>query len=229
MTLFAGLVRRWAVIVLAAAAVLVTGAGPVRAATTLNDADRIFLRAAHQSNLAEIATGKLAQSKGSSQAVKDLGAMLVTDHTKLDAALRKIATAKNVSLPSAPNADQQALQAKLTKASAGDFDALFVAGQVGAHAKAMQLGETELARGSDAAVKKTAADAAPVIAAHHHKFIAQARAMGLPDSVDAGLSGTAALSSPDDRRAAGLTAIGGLFVAAGAVLAVKKRRYTTAS
>ncbi|TDD22655.1 DUF4142 domain-containing protein [Kribbella turkmenica] len=224
MTSLAGLVRRWAVTALAAAAVLSAGAGPVRAATTLNDADRTFLAAAHQSNLAEIATGKLAQSKGTSQEVKDLGAMLVTDHTKLDSALRAVATAKNVALPDAPNAEQRALQARLANASGAEFDAIFVAGQVAGHAKAMRIGETELARGSDAAVKKTAADAAPVIAEHHQKFMAQARAMGLPDSVNAGLSGTGALSSPDNGRAAALIAVGGLFVAVGAVLALTRRR-----
>jgi hypothetical protein len=44
--------------------------------------------------------------------------MLVADHIKLDAAIRKVATAKKVSLPAAPNAKQKAMQAKLTGASA---------------------------------------------------------------------------------------------------------------
>jgi putative membrane protein len=150
---------------------------------------------AHQLNLAEIAAGKLAQSKGSSQEVKDLGAMLVTDHTKLDAAVRKVATTAEVSLPSAPNAEQKAMQAKLMNAPAGEFDARFVAGQLAGHAKTMALGEKETKHGSDAAVMKAASDAAPVIAQHHDKFMDQARAMGLPEHVDAGLSGAAATAN----------------------------------
>jgi putative membrane protein len=101
----------------------------------LSEQDRVFLRGAHQSNLAEIATGKLAQSKGSSAEVKQLGALLIADHTKLDASLRKVADAANVSLPQQPNAEQRALQAKLQAASGDDFDAMFVAGQLEGHAK----------------------------------------------------------------------------------------------
>jgi len=73
--------------------------------------------------------------------------------------------------------------------------ALFVAGQLKGHAKAMALGEKELSSGSDEAVKKAAADSAPVIKAHHTKFMAQAKSMGLPEAVDSGLSGAAATST----------------------------------
>jgi putative membrane protein len=186
MTSRARMVRRCAVTVAAAVVVLVSGAGVAAAATTVSGQDRAYVMGAHQSNLAEIAAGKLAQSKGSSKEVKDLGTMLVTDHTKLDAALRKVATAAGASLPAAPNAEQKAMQAKLMNASADEFDAMFVAGQITGHAKAMALGEKEMKHGSDAAVMKAATDAAPVIARHHDKFMAQARAMGLPDHVGAG-------------------------------------------
>nr|WP_305786960.1 DUF4142 domain-containing protein [Actinoplanes lichenis] len=64
-----------------------------------SDQDAAYLRAAHQSNLAEIAGGKVAQQKGQSQDVKDLGARFVTDHTKLDAALRQTADQLGVDLP----------------------------------------------------------------------------------------------------------------------------------
>jgi putative membrane protein len=201
--------------------VVAGGAGAAQASTNaVSDQDRMFVMGAHQSNLAEIAAGKLAQSKGSAE-VKDLGAMLVADHTKLDAALRKVAAAAQVSLPAAPNAEQKAMQAKLAKASADEFDAMFVAGQIAGHAKAMALGEKELKSGSDAAVVKSAKDAAPVIAAHHHKFIAAAQAMGLPGQVDTGLA--ASVGSPGNGVQTGLVGLGALLVLAGAVLTFRRR------
>jgi putative membrane protein len=192
-----------------------TVAGASATPTALNAQDRAYLQGAHQSNLAEIATGKLAQSKGSSEAVKELGALLVRDHTKLDAAVRKVAAAKKVSLPAAPNAEQRALQAKLAAAPAGEFDALFVAGQIASHAKTMQLGKKELQAGQDPTVKKNAAAAAPVVAEHHHKFMAQAEAMGMPGAVDAGRTGADAVPA----RSQG-SGVDGLLVGAGATAAV---------
>jgi putative membrane protein len=209
----------------AAAGLVVSIATVAQAApTALNAQDRTYLQGAHQSNLAEIAAGKLAQAKGSSKAVKDLGVMLVNDHSKLDAAVRKVAAATKVSLPTAPNAEQRAMQAKLTAASAADFDAMFVAGQIEGHAKTLALGAAEAKAGKDATVKKTAAAAAPVVAEHHHKFMAQAEAMGLPGAVDAGRPATLAVANPDSTGlAASLAAAGAVVTLVGLVLL--RRRY----
>src|SRR4051812_23634743 len=142
-----------------AAVVLVSAtgaAGAARADGQVSAQDRVYLQKAHQSNLAEIAGGKLAQSKGQSARVKELGAMMVADHTKLDAGLTKVAATVKVTLPKAPNAEQRALQAKLMKASPAEFDALYVAGQLAGHSKAMRNGKMELSSGSEPAVKADA-------------------------------------------------------------------------
>jgi putative membrane protein len=189
------------------------------ATTELNAQDKAYLQAAHQSNLAEIAAGKLAQSNGSSQQVKDLGAMMVTDHTNLDAALSKVATAAMVSLPAAPNAEQQAMQAKLASASAGEFDAMYVSAQIAGHAQAMQLGAMEAAGGADAAVKRAAAAAAPVVVRHYQMFVAQAKRMGLPGWVRAGRTNDLAISGSggNEWTVVGLVA-GLILIGSGAVL-----------
>ncbi|ONI74061.1 hypothetical protein BWI15_11850 [Kribbella sp. ALI-6-A] len=216
------MMRRVAAGAVAAAVVVLGGTASAHAAAgALSEQDRVFLRGAHQSNLAEIATGKLAQSKGSSAEVKELGALLIADHTKLDASLRKVAAAANVSLPQQPNAEQRALQAKLQAASGDEFDAMFVAGQLEGHAKAMALGEKEISAGSEPAVVNAAKASAPVIASHHEKFMAAARSLGLPDSVDSGTSGVAAAG--DNMVAAGLVGLGGLLVLSGAVVALRRQ------
>jgi putative membrane protein len=148
--------------------------------------DSTYLAQAHQGNLAEIAAGQLAQQKAHNQAVKDLGARFVADHTQLDQSLQQVATALGVTLPTAPNAEQQALAQQYSSASGDAFDKLFVTTQLTAHMKAMQAGTAELASGSDATVKKAAQDAAPVIANHGMMLDQSAQTLGLPDRMTLG-------------------------------------------
>jgi putative membrane protein len=186
--------------------------------------DTTYLRAAHQSNLAEIAGGTIARQKAESQQVKDLGARFVADHTKLDSALKQTASALGVTLPSAPNAEQRALAARYDAASAEQFDALFIATQMDAHMKAMRLGETEIADGSDARAKKAAQSAAPVVASHHSALEAAARDLGVPDTINTGTGGQAAA---DTTGPLAITLIvTGLLLTAGALLLFRRRRAT---
>jgi putative membrane protein len=202
------------------AAVLVVPGTAAYAAPSSQDST--YLKAAHQSNLAEIAGGTLAQQKGDSQQVKDLGARFVTDHTKLDAALKDTASALGVDLPSAPNAAQRALAARYQAASGSSFDALFVSTQMDAHMAAMKLGQTEIAQGSDSSVVKAAQSAAPVIAQHHTLLRDAASALGLPSSVGTGTGGLA------DRGGLSTTSAGlaglGLLLLVSAVLLLRRRR-----
>jgi putative membrane protein len=211
---------------LAAAVILLalTTAPAAHAATSeLNAQDKTYLQEVHQANLAEIAAGKLAQSKGSSQQVKDLGAMMVTDHTKLDAGLRQVAATVKVSLPAAPTADQQAMQAKLANAPAGEFDAMYVSAQIVGHAQVMQLGAREAAAGADTTVKNAAAAAAPIVAEHYREFVAAANQMGLPAKVKAGRTSDLATSgSSGNEWTVPLLVAGLVLIGAGSVL-VRRR------
>jgi putative membrane protein len=178
-----------------AAALGVTGLlllQPAAAQAAPSGQDAAFLKSAHQSNLAEIAGGRVAQQKGASRQVKDLGARFVTDHTKLDAAVQDTAKALGVDLPSAPNSKQQAVAKRYASTSGDDFDAVFVSTQMEAHMAAMAAGRTEIARGSEAQAKKTAQAAAPVIASHHDALSGAARALGVPDTIGTGTGGDAA-------------------------------------
>lgn len=187
-----------------------------------SDQDTTYLRAAHQSNLAEIAGGTIAQQKAEDQQVKDLGARFVADHTKLDTALKQTASALGVTLPSAPNAEQQALAARYRAASDEQFDALFIATQMDAHMKAMRLGETEIADGTDAEAKKAAQNAAPVIASHHNALEAAARDLGVPDTINTGTGGQAAAGTTGPLAITLI--VTGLLLTAGAVLLFRRRR-----
>lgn len=152
-----------------------------------NAQDRAFLTAAHQSNLAEIASAQLAQQKATTQKVKDLAATWLTDHTKLDNDLKPVAQRLNVTLPDAPNAEQQAVAAKYRATSGAAFDKLWVQTQMDGHMKTMRAGESEIANGSDATVVTLARAAAPVVANHGKLLDAAAPTVGLaPMGVDSG-------------------------------------------
>jgi putative membrane protein len=189
-----------------------------------SDQDSTYLKAAHQSNLTEIAGGKIAQQKATSQQVKDLAARFISDHTKLDAALTKTAATLNVTLPDAPNAEQQALAARYQATSGKQFDTLFISTQMTAHMKAMALGRTEISDGSDAQAKKAATDAAPVVASHHTALESAARDLGVPDSINTGTGGLAAHRTVRSSAIA-LIALG-MTLVAGAVLVLRRRRST---
>ncbi|MCP2258501.1 putative outer membrane protein [Streptoalloteichus tenebrarius] len=202
---------------LAASAGAVGAAGVAHAEQTVSDQDRQFLEQAHQANLAEIDAGRLARSRGSRQLVRDLGARFEEDHTRLDEALTQTASALGVALPDTPDPDQKAVHERLQNASDEEFDALFVRTQTEGHAKVMRLGETELAQGSSAEVKKVASDAAPVVKSHHDALLAAAGEVGAPTMINAGSAGLASTSAWQGPGVV-LLATGLLLVVAGFVL-----------
>jgi putative membrane protein len=199
---------------IAAAVIVAAGLGGSPAQAAPSAQDTTFLQAAHQTNLAEIAVGKLAQQKAATQTVRDLGSRFIADHTQLDQSLQQTATALGVTLPNAPNADQQAVAARLQAASGNAFDQLFVSTQLAGHMMAMQLGQTELSSGSDPQARKVASDSAPVIKAHHDALTAAASAVGAPSNVDTGSGGRAAPQRPY-AAAAAIVVAGLLLIAIG--------------
>jgi putative membrane protein len=64
---------------------------------------RTSAREAAQGGLAEVKLGQLAQSEGSSQAVKDFGQRMVTDYSKANDQLKSAASQANITLPDQPD------------------------------------------------------------------------------------------------------------------------------
>lgn len=125
-----------------------------------------FVDAASASDTFEVEAGKLAQQTGTSQAVKDFGAMMVADHTKSTADLRAAAVqATGVTVNPQLTAKQQSDLAALR--NAGDnFDNLYAQQQVAAHDAALQLLKDYAASGDAASLKAFAGNTAPVVEGH---------------------------------------------------------------
>ncbi|MFC7527655.1 DUF4142 domain-containing protein [Actinoplanes sp. GCM10030250] len=128
--------------------------------------DAAFIRAAHQVNLAEIASGQIAWRKTTDPEVKNLAATFMRDHIHLDADLYKTARTLRIVLPSAPTAEQQALTKRYEAAGADTFDEYYISNELSARREALALTSTQTQKGADPAVKDLAEKAAPMIARH---------------------------------------------------------------
>ncbi|MEV6302372.1 DUF4142 domain-containing protein [Actinoplanes sp. NPDC051861] len=141
--------------------------------------DAEFLKAAHQINLAEIAAGRIAFQKSTDTTVKNVAATFMRDHIRLDANLYLTARDLGVQLPAAPTEEQTAVAERYRAAGADTFDEYYIQTQLSGHREAVKLTETQIAEGSNAAVRKLAESAAPIIATHGDLLRAAAAEEGL--------------------------------------------------
>ena len=135
------------------------------------EADRDFLEKAAQANLAEIETGKLAQSKATQADVKQFGQQMEQDHGKTLKELQVLAKNRGIKLPDMPDEAHQAQAQQLARASGKAFERSYVAhAGVADHKAAKKLFEKG-ARSQDAEISAFAKKLLPHI--EHHLQMAQ--------------------------------------------------------
>lgn len=130
-----------------------------------SDSDRLIAIA--QANIAEIATAKIALEKSSTASVRNFAQAMLDDHGKGLEETRKIAAAKNISLPSEPDAEHRKIAGELQQLSGAEFDRQYVnkAG-VADHAKVHTALKDDMAHSRDADIKALATRLEPVVAHH---------------------------------------------------------------
>jgi len=128
--------------------------------------DSKFATDAANGGLAEVALGKLAQTKAANAQVKSFADMMVKDHSKANDELMAIAKSKNITLPAAPDADHQKKMDDLSKLSGKDFDKAYVDAMVDGHKSTLSLLESEAKDGKDADLKAFATETAPIVKTH---------------------------------------------------------------
>ena len=119
-----------------------------------------------QANMAEIEAGKLAAQKAQSAQVKKFAQQMVDDHSKQLEEIKKLAQAKGIELPAAPDAKHQGAVKKLQSASGEDFDKAYMREQVKDHRDALKLAQRTAKSAHDADLKSAADKAAPEIQEH---------------------------------------------------------------
>jgi putative membrane protein len=149
------------------------------AALAASNPDASFYKNAAEGGISEVDAGHLAQDKGTSQKVKDFGAMMVKDHSAANEKLQALASSKNVTLPTTASVGQMATKAKLDVLSGDTFDKSYVKGQISAHRDTIALFRKEINSGQDADAKAFATATLPTVRAHLKAITAIATDMGI--------------------------------------------------
>ncbi len=140
------------------------------AAFAADNPDESFFKKAAEAGMAEVEAGHMAQEKGSSQAVKDFGAMMVKDHTAANNKLKKIAAAQNVKLPDSAGMMNKAKEKKADLKSGDSFDKDYIKGQIKAHEDTIELLQKEIDSGQDPQAQAFAKETLPKVKAHLEKI-----------------------------------------------------------
>lgn len=127
-----------------------------------------FADTAAASDMFEIESSKLAQDKGTSDAVKEFAAMMVKDHTNSTAKLKDAAGKAEPAITPNPamNAEQNANLEALRAASGAEFDTLYKQQQMMAHKKALAALQGYAANGDVPTLKTFASDTSKVVEGH---------------------------------------------------------------
>lgn len=130
-------------------------------------ADRKFIENAAEGGMFEVQVGQLAAAKANDAQVKSFAGMLVDQHTAANNELVKIANARGVELPAAPNHGMRKDIDKLGKRNGADFDEHFVR-EVGikAHEKTIKMFEKAGKDVKDAELKAFIARTLPSLRDH---------------------------------------------------------------
>ena len=135
--------------------------------STAMKGDAIFAVNVADGGMLEIKAGQLAQANAELPVVKNLGKMMVDDHSKLADELKEIAMTNNITLPdSLSNASQDKYKNLMKNKTGKDFDKAFTQMMVDDHTKTIQAFEDEAANGNNAALKDWASKTIPELQSH---------------------------------------------------------------
>ena len=129
----------------------------------LNANDKSFLQGATLTNLAEIASAKLADSVALRAEVKSFAKMVIANRTSEQLSLDSIARKWGITLPVIPEADQLAAIAVLRQVGPSLFDAAYLAATQGDQKTAELLYQQEIKLGGSAQVLSYAKRILPVV------------------------------------------------------------------
>ena len=137
---------------------------PTPTINPMSDAD--FAKEAAEGGAAEVKLGQLAQEKGSNDAVKDFGKMMVNDHTEAGEQLKSIAAQQNLKLPDELNKHDQGVYNKLSKLSGEAFDRAYAKEMVNDHRKDIDDFQQEASGGQIQPIKDFANQTLPTLQKH---------------------------------------------------------------
>jgi len=150
-------------------------ATPPPADATAASPDQDFATKAAATNLAEIRAHEGALNKATSADVKKHAQMMLTDHKKMDADMKTLASSKGLTLPAEPRADKVQMQDEMNKLSGKEWDMAYLDAQVQDHKEAIAMFEDGEKSVQDADLKALITATLPKLRSHL-KMVEDARA-----------------------------------------------------
>jgi predicted outer membrane protein len=128
--------------------------------------DEEWLKMSIEGDLFEIQGGQIAQQKGVTQAVKDMGARLVADHTKSLKDATDVAKELGIEVPTEPSPSQQ-WELKVVSSFFGPaFDKWYADLEVQDHIQDIQEAQDEVDKGRNRKVRNLAKEDIPTLQEH---------------------------------------------------------------
>jgi putative membrane protein len=135
----------------------------------LSAGDKKFVEKAATGGLMEVDLGRLASEKASTDEAKQFGQQMVTDHSKANDELKKLAQDKGVDLKQAESkatSQGQATKDKLSKYNGVAFDKAYMDDMVKDHTKDVKEFEDESKKAQDADLKSWVEKTLPTLQEH---------------------------------------------------------------
>ena len=136
-----------------------------------NKKDAEFVSKAAEGGIYEVELGRLAQMRGTSGQVKDLGKMMADEHSKANEELKALAAKKNITVPTTMGNDLQKKFDMLSAKSGADFDKEYASMMVDDHETDLKLFNKQAEHGDDPELKSWASGKVPVL--EHHLEMAR--------------------------------------------------------
>lgn len=188
---------------------------------TIGQRDKEFLITIRFANLWEMPMGKLATERGTTEEVKDAGAIMLADHTKLNTVVEQLANRFRVTLPSKPKASHQTWMNEISSEQGQDFDRTFVNRLRAAHGSVFSIIAEERAGTKNQTMLDFATQANTIVMKHMTLLEKTGYVTDAGHFSEAGARTTA---YPENSLSGGDLAIGGLVflaVAGATVLTVR--------
>jgi putative membrane protein len=128
--------------------------------------DKQFLIDAAEVNLEEIKLGKLAQEKGTTSQIKELGKSMEQHHQKSYDELSALAKSKMITIPSETTDQGKDSFEDLSKETGKDFDKAYADLMVDRHEDAVDLFKTASEDSEDMEIKRWATASLPMLQTH---------------------------------------------------------------
>jgi putative membrane protein len=144
-----------------------SGAASKDSSGKVSKTDEKMMRDLAYANIAEVETGKLAQSKSKNEDVRAFAQRMVDDHGKAMSELQQLAQSKGVTLPTEPDSKHKAAAEKLSKLNGAAFDGAYMK-QVGVndHSDTHKLLERVKSKATDPELKAMGDKMLPVVDEH---------------------------------------------------------------